>query len=54
MKFLKEKYSVYGDGAVRGGALAQLCPEAVEILEKECPGRSPASWALRFAAGLPG
>ena len=39
---------------VRGGALAQLCPEAVEILEKECPGRSPASWALRFAAGLPG
>lgn len=38
---------------VRGGALAALCPEATEILEKACPGNSPASWALRFAASLP-
>jgi len=31
---------------VRGGALANLCPEAREILKKH-------SWAIRFAASLP-
>lgn len=39
---------------VRGGALADLCPEANAILQKAAPGRSIASWAIRFAAGLPG
>ena len=37
---------------VRGGALATLCPEAAEILKTAQPGRSVASWAIRFAAEL--
>ena len=39
---------------VRGGTLAALCPDSAEILRKAAPERSIASWALRFAAGLPG
>jgi predicted aldo/keto reductase-like oxidoreductase len=38
---------------VRGGALAALNPEAVEILGRANPQASPASWAIRFAASLP-
>jgi predicted aldo/keto reductase-like oxidoreductase len=38
---------------VRGGVLAALCPEALEILEQAAPDKSPASWAIRFAASLP-
>lgn len=38
---------------VRGGALARLCEESVSILEEACPGKSPASWAIRYAASLP-
>ena len=39
---------------VRGGALHSLCPQAVELLKKAGPDASPASWAIRFAASLPG
>ncbi len=38
----------------RGGALDTLCPEALEMLKKADPKASPASWAIRFAASLPG
>jgi len=38
---------------VRGGALAQLPPDTVEMLQKVRPGASAASWALRYAASLP-
>jgi len=38
---------------LRGGALARLCAEAVEIFKGADPGASPASWAMRFAASLP-
>lgn len=38
---------------VKGGTLAALCPEAVEILQKAQPERSVASWAIRYAASLP-
>jgi predicted aldo/keto reductase-like oxidoreductase len=38
---------------VRGGALAKLCPESLEIFRQAAPDKSPASWAIRFAAGLP-
>ena len=38
---------------VRGGALASPCPESVVIFEKAAPGKTPASWAIRFAASLP-
>ena len=37
---------------VRGGALASLCPEAEAVLKAKAPGRSIASWAIRFAASL--
>ncbi|MEG2405002.1 MAG: aldo/keto reductase [Oscillospiraceae bacterium] len=37
---------------VRGGALANLCPEANEILLSAMPQNSVASWAIRFAASL--
>ena len=33
---------------VRGGALASLCPEAEAVLKAKAPGRSIASWAIRF------
>lgn len=39
---------------VRGGALANLSQEAQTILSAAAPGRSAASWAIRFAASLPG
>lgn len=39
---------------VRGGALADLCPEANSLLQAAAPGRSVASWAIRYAASLPG
>ncbi len=38
---------------VRGGALATLCPEAVDIFKAAAPDQSAASWAIRFAASLP-
>lgn len=39
---------------VRGGMLHTLCPPAVRLLEEARPGATPASWALRFCASLPG
>jgi predicted aldo/keto reductase-like oxidoreductase len=39
---------------VRGGALASLCEESIGIYKAANPQASPASWALRFAASLPG
>ena len=39
---------------VRGGALANLTPAARAVLEEAAPGKSTASWALRYAASLPG
>ncbi|MCL2343024.1 MAG: aldo/keto reductase [Firmicutes bacterium] len=39
---------------VRGGRLAALCPEADALLKAAAPKRSVASWAMRWAAGLPG
>ncbi|MDR1899963.1 MAG: aldo/keto reductase [Treponema sp.] len=39
---------------VRGGALASLCEESLAIFRAAAPEASPASWALRFAASLPG
>ena len=38
---------------VRGGRLADLCPEANALVDGLEPGRSRASWALRFAASCP-
>lgn len=38
---------------VRGGQLASLSPEALDILGRADPGASAASWALRYAASLP-
>jgi predicted aldo/keto reductase-like oxidoreductase len=39
---------------VRGGALASLTPEAADILKSAAPRASLASWAIRYAASLPG
>ena len=39
---------------VRGGSLSTLCPEAVELLRAARLERSAASWAIRYAASLPG
>lgn len=39
---------------VRGGTLAKPGNEAVQIFGEAAPGVSPASWALRYAASLPG
>jgi predicted aldo/keto reductase-like oxidoreductase len=39
---------------VRGGVLATLTPESAELLRRANPEASPASWAIRYAAGLPG
>lgn len=39
---------------VKGGFLASLSPEAAAPLRALRPDASAASWALRFAAGLPG
>lgn len=38
---------------VRGGKLASLPAEAEKLLSDAAPGRSPASWALRFVKNLP-
>ncbi|MGI5893241.1 MAG: aldo/keto reductase [Candidatus Merdivicinus sp.] len=38
---------------VRGGALANLCEESNEIFAEARPGKSVASWAIRYAATLP-
>ncbi|SBV91357.1 4Fe-4S binding domain protein [uncultured Eubacteriales bacterium] len=39
---------------VRGGALAKLSDKAADILHAAQPEKSPASWAIRYAASLPG
>jgi predicted aldo/keto reductase-like oxidoreductase len=39
---------------VRGGALANLPPQAEKILKAADPKASPSSWAIRYAASLPG
>ena len=39
---------------VRGGTLASLCDEAVDVLKEDNPDASIASWAIRYAASLPG
>ena len=39
---------------VKGGKLAQLPADAAALLKEAHPDWSPASWALRFAAGLEG
>jgi len=39
---------------VRGGMLASLSPESAKVLQEADPTHSIASWAMRFAAGLPG
>ncbi len=39
---------------VKGGTLAQLPPEAERLFRQKEPDRSAASWAIRFAASLPG
>lgn len=39
---------------VRGGALASLTPEARAVLRRARPDASAASWAIRYAASLPG
>lgn len=39
---------------VRGGMLANLCAQSQEIFKKANPAVSTASWALRYAASLPG
>lgn len=49
----KRKIPVAVMEPVRGGTLAALSPKALKILKEAAPDRSPASWALRFAASLP-
>lgn len=39
---------------VKGGALAKLPPDIEKLLKAENPDASPASWAIRYAASLPG
>lgn len=39
---------------VKGGALASVAPEAAALFDQAKPASTPASWALRFAASLPG
>ena len=39
---------------VKGGTLAEIPAEAQAILDACTPGLSPASWAIRWAASLPG
>ncbi len=38
---------------VRGGGLASLCERSIALLRGVEPDKTPASWALRFAASLP-
>jgi predicted aldo/keto reductase-like oxidoreductase len=39
---------------VRGGALATLCEKSIATFKAANPSASPVSWALRYAASLPG
>ena len=39
---------------VKGGGLADPIPAVKALLEQAGPGKSPASWAVRFAASQPG
>ena len=39
---------------VKGGTLSKLPPKAEGLLREAAPGMSPSSWAIRFAASLPG
>lgn len=39
---------------VKGGTLAKVPAEAEKLFRDYAPNASPASWAIRFAAGLPG
>lgn len=39
---------------VKGGTLASVPEEAMELFEKAAPGRTPAEWAVKFVKGLPG
>jgi len=39
---------------VRGGALATLCEKSIALMKEKNPHASIASWAIRFAASLPG
>ncbi|MDR1211917.1 MAG: aldo/keto reductase [Spirochaetaceae bacterium] len=39
---------------VRGGTLAKLCDASIRIFHEADPKASAASWALRYAASLPG
>ena len=39
---------------VRGGMLARVGPDSAALMRQAAPARSQASWALRFAASLPG
>lgn len=39
---------------VKGGQLANLSQPVADLLHAHAPGASPASWAIRFAAGLDG
>jgi predicted aldo/keto reductase-like oxidoreductase len=39
---------------VRGGTLSTLCDESLEIFKNADPDVSPASWAIRYTASLPG
>jgi predicted aldo/keto reductase-like oxidoreductase len=62
LQIAKEQYQILeGRGIpvvilepVRGGTLASLCEESVALFRAANPKASPASWALRFAASLPG
>ncbi len=38
---------------VRGGMLAEVGPKAAAVLDAARPGKSPASWAIRYAASFP-
>ncbi len=58
----KEQYEILAERGipvtimepVRGGALADLPEESVRVLQQANPNASVASWAIRFAAQLPG
>jgi len=57
----KQQYEILGEYGipaaimepVRGGALATLCEEGLQIMKDTNPDVSPASWAIRYAATLP-
>ena len=38
---------------VKGGSIAKLPPEAISYFDALAPGKSPASWALRWVGSLP-